>query len=260
MGTESEEFAIITGAGSGIGRALAVALSHDAVTVIAVGRRKALLDETAAIAPGCVRVVPADVAEVPGYSKITDALSTKARIKYLIHAAGICSIERTLEISNESWQQTMATNLDGPLFLTLHLLPWLKKGSRILFIGSNSAATPRKGCAAYCVSKAASHMLQECLKLELCSQGILVGGAIPSPVYTPLLISQLAADPEIFPDALEYRRLSDERKLISPETVARFYHWLLTKVSGDDYCARRWNIQDEAHHSFWLGDEGLFDR
>jgi NAD(P)-dependent dehydrogenase (short-subunit alcohol dehydrogenase family) len=254
----SDDIAIVTGAGSGIGRALAIVLSWEPVTVLAVGRREALLRETAGLAQGEVRVVAADVGEESGRSRILSEVPEGSRIKYLIHAAGVCFIERTTEITLESWRRTMATNVDGRLFLTLRLLPRLKEGSRVLFVGSNSATTPRKGSVAYCVSKAASYMLQECLKLELAREGIIVSSAIPSPVNTPLLIDQMAADSEVFPDGFEYRKLQAEGRLIAPATVARFYRWLLTKVPAGEYSARQWDIQDESHHRFWLGKESLF--
>jgi benzil reductase ((S)-benzoin forming) len=255
---QSHDIAIVTGAGSGIGRALAIELSSEPVTVLAVGRREALLRETADLAPGRVDAVAADVAEESGRSKILSSVSKESKIKYLIHAAGVSIIERTVDITLESWRRTMATNVDGRLFLTLRLLPRLKEGSRVLFVGSNSATTPRKGSAAYCVSKAASYMLQECLKLDLIKEGILISSAVPSPVNTPLLLDQMAADAEIFPDGAEYRRLRTEGRLISPATVAKFYRWLLTEVSAEDYCASQWNIQHEFHHRFWLGKESLF--
>jgi benzil reductase ((S)-benzoin forming) len=256
--TTSRDFAVVTGAGSGIGRALAIELSSEPVTVLAVGRRETPLQETAALAQGVVKTVAADVGEESGRLRILSAIPQGSQIRYLIHAAGVCFIERTTEITIESWRRTMATNVDGRLFLTLRLLPRLKEGSRVLFVGSNSATTPRIGSAAYCVSKAASYMLQECLKLELAGQGILVSSAIPSPVNTPMLIDQMAADSEIFPDALEYRRLQSGGRLIMPETVARFYRWLLTRVSSEEYSARQWNIQEESHHKHWLGEDSLF--
>jgi len=255
---KSPDIAIVTGAGSGIGRALAIELSSERVTVLAVGRREALLRETAELAPGRVEAVAADVGEESGCAKILSGVGKDSRIKYLVHAAGVCFIEPTVDITRESWRRTMATNVEGRLFLTLHLLPRMKEGSRVLFVGSNSATTPRQGSAAYCVSKAASYMLQECLKFELIKKGILVSSAIPSPVCTPLLIDQMAADADIFPDGVEYCRLRAEGKLISPATVARFYRWLLSEVSAEDYRARQWNIQDEFHHRFWLGKESLF--
>lgn len=255
---KSPDIAIVTGAGSGIGRALAIELSLEPVAVLAVGRQEAPLRETAGLAPGRVDIVAADVGKETGCSKILSKVGEESEIRYLIHAAGVCFIEPISDITPESWRRTMATNVEGRLFLTLRLLPRLKKGGRVLFVGSNSATTPRKGSAAYCVSKAASYMLQECLKLELIKEGIQVASAIPSPVNTPLLIDQMAADAEIFPDGVEYRRLRTEGQLISPATVARFYRWLLTEVSAEDYCARQWNIQDEFHHKFWLGKESLF--
>lgn len=252
------DVAIVTGAGSGIGRALAVALSSEPVTVLAVGRREALLRETADLAPGDVRVVPADVGEESGRLRILSEVPEQSRIKYLIHAAGVCVVERTAEITLESWRRTMATNVEGRLFLTYRLLPRLEKGSRVLFVGSNSATRPRLGSAAYCVSQAASYMLQECLKRELEKEGIGVSLAIPSPVNTPMVANQMAADPELFPDGMEYRRLREQGRLIEPETVAKFYRWLLTGVSDEEYSSRRWDIQDASHHGFWLGKEKLF--
>ncbi|MEN6485363.1 MAG: SDR family oxidoreductase [Syntrophobacteraceae bacterium] len=251
--------AVVTGAGSGIGRAVAVELSSRSITVIAVGRREDALRETAKLAQGRVCVVSADVGDPSEYRKILSEIDREGgKVRYVVHAAGVSIIEPLRRITPESWRRAMATNLDGRLFLTLHLLPRLEKGSRILFVGSNSATRPRKSSTSYCVSKAGSYMLQECLKMELSGEGILVTSAIPSPVHTALLEDQMAADPEVFPDALEYRREQREGRLISPWTVGRFYRWLLTEVPDDEYSARQWNIQDNSHHRFWLGNDDLF--
>ncbi|MCE5336238.1 MAG: SDR family oxidoreductase [Desulfobacteraceae bacterium] len=257
---EKTDFVVVTGAGSGIGRALAIELSREPLTVIGVGRREAPLRETASLASGPVRIVVADVGKPESYAAISAEIEGNSnRLKYLIHTAGICPIESLEEISPESWRRAMATNLDGRLLLTLHLLPLLAEGSRILFVGSNSATTPRIGTTAYCVSKAASYMLHECLKIELAGRGILVTSAIPSPVHTPLLIAQMSAGPDLFPDGEDYRRLLREGGLISPVTVARFYRWLLTSVTPEDYSSRQWNIQESSHHVHWLGGGNLFE-
>lgn len=252
-------YAIVTGAGSGIGRALAIELSREGIGVIAVGRRESPLRETARLSGGKVRPVAADVGAEADYTKISRTLPTEgATLKYLIHAAGICTVERIEDISPASWRQVMTTNVEGRLLLTIHLLSLLKPGSRVLFVGSNSATKPRKGLTAYCVSKAASYMLQECLKLELSERGVLVSSAIPSPVYTRLLVDQMDADSVVFPDGLEYRALREAGQLISPATVARFYRWLLTSVTDHEYPSRQWNIQDTSHHPFWLNGDSLF--
>ena len=253
-----KDFAVVTGAGSGIGRALAIELSKEPVVVLAVGRREGSLLETTNLAFGEVRSVSADIGQEAGRAKVLDALEKGSRVKYLIHAAGVCPIERVTDITSESWHKVMATNVDARLFLTLNLLPWLHKGSRVLFVGSNSATKSRKGSTAYCVSKAASFMLHECLKLELSKDGIYVTSAIPSPVNTPMVAAQIRADSEIYPDSVAYRRLRENGQLISPVAVAKFYRWLLTEVTEEKYSGKQWNIQDKSHHRYWLGDEELF--
>ena len=254
----SKNFAIVTGAGSGIGRALAIELSKEPVLVLAVGRRREPLLETARLASGEVRVVDADVGQENGRAKILDIIGKKSKVKFLVHSAGVCPIERFTDITPDTWNNVMATNVDGRLFLTLHLLPRLQKRGRVLFVGSNSATKPRKGLTAYCVSKAASFMLHECLKLELSRYGIFVTSAIPSPVNTPMVANQMRADPEIFPDGADYRKLSENGRLISPATVAKFYRWLLTEVADEEYSGKQWNIQNTSHHRYWLTEDELF--
>ena len=259
LDNSSKDFAIVTGAGSGIGRALAIELSEEPVIVLAVGRREEPLLETVDLASGQVKVISADIGRKTGRTKVLGTLIEGSRVKYLVHAAGVCTIERATDITPESWQNVMATNVDGRLFLTLCLLPWLQRGSRVLFVGSNSATKPRKGSTAYCVSKAASFMLHECLKLELSKDGVYVTSAIPSPVNTPMVADQMRADAEIYPDGVDYRRLRDDNRLISPAAVAKFYRWLLTEIAGEEYSGKQWNIQDTSHHRHWLDEDELFE-
>lgn len=121
--------------------------------MLAVGRRKEPLLETADLASGEVRVVSADIGHENGRAKIIGTIGEKSRVKYLVHSAGICPIESVTDITPDSWHNVMATNVDGRLFMTLRLLPWLQRDSRVLFVGSNSATKPRKGSTAYCVSE-----------------------------------------------------------------------------------------------------------
>ena len=80
--------AIVTGAGSGIGRAVTIELSQEAVTVIGVGRRLEPLLETAELAPGTVICVSADVSTASGRALVAQ-VPAGARVRYLVHAAGI---------------------------------------------------------------------------------------------------------------------------------------------------------------------------
>jgi NAD(P)-dependent dehydrogenase (short-subunit alcohol dehydrogenase family) len=250
--------AIVTGAGSGLGRATALELSASGCIVIAVGRREAALRATAAQASSEIRVVAADVAAAETRARILATLAPGEFVQYLVHCAGVHAIEPFETISPAAWREVLSINVDARLFLTLALLPWLDAGSRILFVGSNSATRARKSATAYCVSQAASRMLHECLKIELADRGIAVTSALPSPVATPMLAAQLRADPIVYPDADDYRRLESAGKLIAPRTVARFYRWLLTAVPADEYCAQPWNVRDETHHPRWLGPDDLY--
>ena len=250
--------AVVTGAGSGLGRATALALSGSACTVIAVGRREEALRQTAARASGEVRVVAADVADAEDRARIACSVAPGERVQYLVHCAGVHAIEPFESISHAGWREVLSINVDARLFLTQALLPRLDAGSRVLFVGSNSAIRARKSATAYCVSQAGSFMLHECLKIELGHRGIAVTSALPSPVATPMLAAQLRADTSVYPDADDYRRLESTGKLIAPHTVARFYRWLLVDVPSEEYSAKTWNVRDEAHHPRWLGRDDLY--
>ena len=256
----SAPVAIVTGAGSGLGRATALALSAPDLTVVAVGRREDRLRETALRAQGEVRVVAGDVARAVDRARIASCLAPGEHVRFLVHCAGVHAIEPFAQISENAWREVLSINVDARLFLTQALLPRFVAGSRILFVGSNSATRARRSATAYCVSQAASFMLHECLKIELADRGIAVTSALPSPVATPMLEAQLRADPAIYPDADEYRNLHAAGRLIAPDTVARFYRWLLTEVPSEQYSAKAWNVRDETYHPLWLGSDDLYAR
>jgi NAD(P)-dependent dehydrogenase (short-subunit alcohol dehydrogenase family) len=254
----TQDVAVVTGAGSGLGRAVALSLSEAGFNVIAVGRREHALAETARDSARAMRVVAADVSRAAGRARIVASLAPDERVRFVVHAAGVHAIERLTSITESGWRQILKTNVDARLFVTLDLLAHMGHGARVLFVGSNSATRPRKSAIAYCVSQAASFMLHECLKLELAERGIAVTSALPSPVDTPMLDAQMRADPAFYPDALDYRRMRDTGQLIAPTTVARFYRWLLTEVPAPEYTARQWNVRDASHHAQWLCGENLY--
>jgi NAD(P)-dependent dehydrogenase (short-subunit alcohol dehydrogenase family) len=258
MAKDTNRLAVVTGAGSGIGRAVALALSHKRLTVLAAGRRLQPLEETADIAVSGVKPVSANVAAAAGRAAIVSELGGD-RVHFLVHTAGTMPIQRLTDITPETWRQVMAINVDARLHLTQALVPNLTPAGRVLFIGSMSATKPRKGSTAYCTSLAASFMLQQCLKLELAQHAILVTNAIPGPVNTRMFQAGMAADVDVFPDSAEYRALREQGKLVEPEMVGRFYAWLLTQTDDESYSANQWDIRDESHHAAWIGSRGLYE-
>lgn len=256
MGELAREVAVVSGASVGIGRATALALSLD-VPVIAAARRVEALEAAAREAPGELVAVGADVTTTAGIEAVAEAVGD-AGVRYLVHAAGIYPIASVQALDAGTWRRAMATNLDARLFLTQRLSDRFLAGSRVLFIGSLSAHTARKGGMAYCTSKAASFMLQQCLRLEFAARGVLFANTYPGFVDTALMRGAMNADPAVLPDAAEYAAAAAQGRLVAPQAVGRFYRWLLTQTTDEAFNRDDWKVLDPAHHPHWLGDEPLY--
>jgi len=253
----SPPLAAVTGASSGLGRAVSVALARRSGTVIALGRREMELLITARQAGRGVLPLAGDITTPALRTSLVRRCRELGPLQFLVHGAGIHPIEPFDGMTAEAWRETMATNVEARLWLTRELLPCLAPGARVLFLGSRSATRARIGGTAYCVAQAASFMLHECLKAELAPRGVFVGSAIPSPTLTPMVEAQLAADPAAYPDAADYRQLAAAGRFIAPETTARFLVWLLMDTTADEFTAKEWRITDESHHARWLGTNPL---
>ncbi len=148
-----DKIAVVTGAGSGIGRASALALLDIGFSVVLAGRRREMLEETAALAqapPPRTLVVPTDVTD----PKSVDALfarvkSTYGRIDLLFNNAGISTRNIPIEeLTYEQWSNVVATNLTGAFLCAQHAFRMMKaqdqQGGRIINNGSVSAHVPRR--------------------------------------------------------------------------------------------------------------------
>ncbi|MGQ3892837.1 SDR family NAD(P)-dependent oxidoreductase [Legionella sp. CNM-4043-24] len=240
---------VVTGGGSGIGRALAQALAQLGRPVMIVGRRREALVETAADFP-LISVCQADVSTAEGRQHLQNELSQVERLDALIHNAGM--IEPIMPIGaipEEAWRQTMEVNLNAPLFLNQALADKLTQG-RVLHMGSAVAHFPVSGWAAYCVSKAALHMLTRCSQLE--SRQTAYASVMPGIIDTDmqaLIRNSEGMDPE---QVLFYKNLKKDNRLLSPDTVASFLCWLLLDVEREVYVEREWDIYETFHHASWL--------
>ncbi|HAT2123057.1 TPA: SDR family NAD(P)-dependent oxidoreductase [Legionella pneumophila] len=240
---------LITGGGSGIGRALAFALAKRNKQVFIVGRREKLLQETASLYTN-IHYLCADVSTPQGRELIKASLSATPQIDGLINNAG--TLEPTLllkDMSFAEWHQALNTNIDAALFLPQLLYDKLS-GGRVLNVGSAAAYFPIKGWGAYCVSKAALAMLTRCWQIECDS--LAFASVMPGIIDTHMQAiarNGINLDPE---QVNFYRRLKDHNRLISPETVAEFFIWLLLDIDNETYVSKEWDIYDTTHHSAWL--------
>ncbi len=170
-----DKIAVVTGAGSGIGRASALALLDIGFSVVLAGRRREMLEETAALAqapPPRTLVVPTDVTD----PKSVDALfarvkSTYGRIDLLFNNAGISTRNIPIEeLTYEQWSNVVATNLTGAFLCAQHAFRMMKaqdpQGGRIINNGSVSAHVPRRNSVPYASTKHALTGLTRALSLD----------------------------------------------------------------------------------------------
>ncbi len=154
------KIAVVTGAGSGIGAAVAAALGHDGWTVVLAGRRRARLEEVAAAhADLPLDPVPTDVTDEESVRNLFDVTTTRhGRVDLLFNNAGTGAPPRDLdEIPLEEWQNVVDVNLTGAFLGTREAFRVMRRqqpqGGRIINNGSISAHAPRPRSIAYTATK-----------------------------------------------------------------------------------------------------------
>ena len=169
----AERIAIITGAGSGVGRAAALALLDDGYAVALAGRRREPLDETASMAKaGQSLVVPTDVTNEQAVAALFAAVQEKfGRLDVLFNnAGGNVPTTNFGDFTFEQWTRVVAVNLNGMFLCANAAFRMMRdqspKGGRIINNGSISAHVPRPGSAAYTSTKHAVTGLTKAISLD----------------------------------------------------------------------------------------------
>jgi NAD(P)-dependent dehydrogenase (short-subunit alcohol dehydrogenase family) len=168
------KIAIVTGAGSGIGRAVAVALDREGYAVVLAGRRRDMLDETAAKAGAGAQalVVPTDVSDPVSVRQLFDRTAEMfGRLDLLFNNAGQSAPGVPLEdLSYEQWKAVVDINLTGAFLCTQEAFRLMKRqqprGGRIINNGSISAHAPRPNSAPYTATKHAITGLTKSTSLD----------------------------------------------------------------------------------------------
>ena len=164
--------ALVTGAGSGIGRAAAIALSQDGFALVLAGRRTEPLEETAGLLKGESLSVSTDVGDPASVAALFGATREKfGRLDLLFNNAGMGAPAVPLEdLSYEQWQAVVNANLTGTFLCTQGAIRMMKaqtpQGGRIINNGSISAHTPRPNSAPYTATKHAVSGLTKSTALD----------------------------------------------------------------------------------------------
>jgi uncharacterized oxidoreductase len=220
---------LITGGGSGIGRALAEAFHALGNTVVIAGRRKPMLEAATAANPG-MRWMTLDIEDAANIREFAKQVAEKyPKLNVLINNAGIMKLEdlRTAA-GTEVAEQTIAINLLGPIRLTAALLPLLRQQthSTIMTVSSGLAFVPLAPTPTYCATKAAIHSYTQSLRYQLKDTATVVVELIPPYVATDLMGSS-AGDPRAMPldkfiaEVMEILKTQPEAKEICVENVKR---------------------------------------
>ncbi|MDT3444080.1 MULTISPECIES: SDR family NAD(P)-dependent oxidoreductase [unclassified Pseudofrankia] len=217
--------ALITGAGSGMGRSITIRLASEGASVLAVDIDEGSLAETKALASGTVSVRVVDVADPTGCAEaVAAAVSEFGRLDVLGNVAGIYRPAHTTDTTVEQYRRTMAVNLDGPFFLSQAAIPHLlAAGGTIINIASNAGIQGVPYSAAYAASKGGIVQLTKSLAVEFIKTPLRVNAIAPAGTLTN--IARTVTFPEDQDSDLRHR-MAGYRGIAMPEEIAALFAFL----------------------------------
>lgn len=201
----SGKSAFITGAGTGIGRACALAFAAQGAEVALAGRRKQPLESVAReieASGGKALPVPCDVNDGAAVqAAIARVVRHFGYLNIIVNNAGAIVVGSVEETSDEGWNKVLATNLTGTFLVSRAAVPVLRKsgGGSIVNIGSYLGIAGRRQRAAYCAAKAGVAGLTRAMALDHAQDKIRVNCVCPAMIETEMAVQSLskAADPEL---------------------------------------------------------------
>lgn len=216
---------LVTGAGSGIGRAAARLFAARGAAVVLVGRRRAPLEETLATAEAAV-LDHADDGAVAAFA------AASAPLDGMLLNAGQLETGDVEDTPVAAFDRMIAGNLRGPWLLCHHLGPRLRDGASVVLVGSNVAIRAVRGMAAYGVAKAGVHMLAKILALEWAPRGIRCNAIAPGPIPTAMVEDRLRASGDPEAELARLATVNPLRRLGREEEVAALAAHLLADESA----------------------------
>lgn len=219
---------LVTGASSGIGKAIAITCAKMGATVIVTGRNVERLNATVNLMPdGAHRIIAADLTKA---DEIKSLVTELPKLDGLVQCAGVGSRVPCKNISKEDIHQVFMPNVEAPILLQSAILSNKKinKAASIVYIASRAANAPSVGNAVYSASKGAIISYAKCLALELAPRMIRVNCICPAMIWTDLIF-----EGGIDKEQLEVAQLKYPLKRYGqPEDVANLALYLLSDASS----------------------------
>lgn len=229
-----EKVAIVTGGGTGIGKAIAVVFAREGAMVSICGRTPRTVEATARQVReegGEAVAIQCDVSE-PRFvqSMVAQTVQRFGRVDILVNNAGVrASVCTVLQLTEGEWQRTFDIDAKGSWLCSKYVIPEMQKvgGGSIIMVSSISAYVGQRKQGAYNAAKAAQELLMKCMALDYAPDNIRVNSICPGWVLTEMNREQLRemeAEPDrVFPPGLSYAdvvRLHPIGRIGEPEDVA----------------------------------------
>jgi NAD(P)-dependent dehydrogenase (short-subunit alcohol dehydrogenase family) len=222
----SGKVALITGGGTGIGRACALAFAREGAQVAVAGRRKEPLEGVAReieVAGGKALALTCDVTQTASVmAAVSQSERHFGRLDTIVNNAGAVVVATAEHTSDEDWQKVIAANLTGTFLVSRAALPLLRKagGGSIVNIGSVLGLVARKERAAYCAAKAGVSGLTRAMAIDHAPDKVRVNCICPTIVETELGMQSIRQAPNA--EAEVQRRIAEIPigRMGTPEDVA----------------------------------------
>ena len=236
-----DRVAIVTGAGRGIGQAIALAFVREGARLVLAARTEHELAETASACHEAGGTALAVVTDVSDWNQVQHLIATAIQeaeqVDILVNAAGIYGpIGPTADIDPPAWTQAVAVNLFGPFYLCRALIPHFiqRRQGKIILLGGGGATAPLPNFSSYAASKAGVARLADTLAEELKVFNVQVNAIAPGLVDTRLQDDVLAAGSRA--GAL-FGKIRQARETgagaVSPEVAASLAVFLASSASGE---------------------------